>query len=136
LFLDDFAEWLIGTGTLRGIVNCDWTCGALGMEALNLFGMLDERAERLFGNGIGIANCDLTCGVLGISLGSEFVWDARRKFGGHHNLRMSETSSRQSVTEGISLILIGREAHRHLVRKVRQESMLHFHTLFISMTTI
>ena len=42
------AEWLFAKGDSQTIANCVWACGALGMQAPNMFRLLDQKAERLF----------------------------------------------------------------------------------------
>jgi hypothetical protein len=62
------AKWLMEHGNPQDIAHCIWACGTLGIEAPNLFQLLDKRAPWLMehGNPQDIANCTWACGTLGI----------------------------------------------------------------------
>jgi hypothetical protein len=65
---DERAEWLMGKRNPQDIAYCVWACGRLGIEAPNLFRLLEQRADVLFWNGNpqDLKNCVWACGVLGL----------------------------------------------------------------------
>ena len=62
------AQWFIDNGNPQDIANCVWACGKLGIEASDMFRLLDHRAEWLVENGNpqDLANCLWACATLGI----------------------------------------------------------------------
>ena len=62
-------EWIFEDGTTPQVIaNCLWAYATLGIEAPNLFRVLDERAEWLFqhGNQHDVAISAWSCGKLGV----------------------------------------------------------------------